>query len=181
MLRPGRFASPAPARTSTSKLSSPKVTSKRRRICYAGTQSIPATGLSPARHAALWAANEGHEEWKLAQAHICNRASTKAKRPYPADSANRTQMWTALKDNDRVDIDVKLAVFERHYASPSECFASAYQRSGGRVNKEKGPDILPCTSFLPYRGGTGLGPCLPQVLTRQTRDLSALAPLRSLF
>ena len=61
MLRPGKFASPAPARTSTSKLSSPKVTSKRRRIYYAGIQSIPATGLSPVRHAALWAANEEHE------------------------------------------------------------------------------------------------------------------------
>jgi len=28
---------------------------------YAGKQPIPATGLSPARHAALWAANEAHE------------------------------------------------------------------------------------------------------------------------
>lgn len=28
---------------------------------YAGKQSIPAAGLSPARHAALWAANEEHE------------------------------------------------------------------------------------------------------------------------
>jgi len=28
---------------------------------YAGKQPIPATGLSPARHAALWAANEEHE------------------------------------------------------------------------------------------------------------------------
>ena len=64
MLRPGKFASPAPARTSTSKLSSPKVTSKRRRIYYAGIQSIPATGLAPARHAALWAASEEHERAK---------------------------------------------------------------------------------------------------------------------
>jgi len=63
MLRPGRFAGPAPARTFTSKLSSPKVTSRKRRIYYAGIQSIPAAGLTPARHAALWAANEGHEEW----------------------------------------------------------------------------------------------------------------------
>ena len=29
---------------------------------YAGIQSIPATGLTPARHAAVWAANEGHGE-----------------------------------------------------------------------------------------------------------------------
>jgi hypothetical protein len=29
---------------------------------YAGKQPIPAAGLTPARHAALWAANEGHEE-----------------------------------------------------------------------------------------------------------------------
>jgi len=43
----------------------PKVTSKRRWICYAGIhyasrQSIPTPGLPPARHAALWAADEGH-------------------------------------------------------------------------------------------------------------------------
>ena len=56
-----KVAGPAPARTLTSKLSSPKVTSKRRRIYYAGIQSIPATGLTPARHVALWAANEEHE------------------------------------------------------------------------------------------------------------------------
>ena len=29
---------------------------------YTGKQLIPATGLSPARHAALWAANEEHED-----------------------------------------------------------------------------------------------------------------------
>ena len=29
---------------------------------YAGKQPIPAAGLTPARHAALWAANEGHED-----------------------------------------------------------------------------------------------------------------------
>jgi len=57
MLRPGRFAGPAPARTFTSKLSSPTVTSKRCWIYYAGIQSIPAAGLTPARYAALWAAS----------------------------------------------------------------------------------------------------------------------------
>ena len=30
---------------------------------YAGKQPIPAVGLTPTRHAALWAANEEHEEW----------------------------------------------------------------------------------------------------------------------
>ena len=43
----------------------PKVTSKRRWICYAGIHyasrpSIPTPGLPPDRHAALWAADEGH-------------------------------------------------------------------------------------------------------------------------
>jgi hypothetical protein len=32
------------------------VTSLRRRVCYAGSQPIPAAGLAPATHAALWAA-----------------------------------------------------------------------------------------------------------------------------
>jgi hypothetical protein len=52
-----RIASPSPARTSTFELSPPESPQRSVEYNYAGTQSIPATGLPPARHAALWAAN----------------------------------------------------------------------------------------------------------------------------
>ena len=54
-----RFASPTPARTFTFELSPPESPRRGVEYDYAGKQSIPVTGLSPARNAALWAANQG--------------------------------------------------------------------------------------------------------------------------
>ena len=53
-----RFASPSPARTSTFELSPPESPQRSVEYDYAGLQPIPATGLSPARNASLWAANK---------------------------------------------------------------------------------------------------------------------------
>jgi hypothetical protein len=55
------MASPSPTRTSTTELS--PVGSPRSDVSYdyTGKQSTPATGLTPARQAAVWAANESHE------------------------------------------------------------------------------------------------------------------------
>jgi len=50
-------ASPSPARTFTAELSSNESPHLDVDYNYAGKQSIPATGLSPARYEALWAAN----------------------------------------------------------------------------------------------------------------------------
>ena len=52
-----RMVRPSPERTFTLELSPPKSPRRGVEYRYAGKQSIPATGLSPARHAALWAAN----------------------------------------------------------------------------------------------------------------------------
>ena len=54
-------ASPAPARTFTFELSPPESPQRDVEYNYAGRQPVPAAGLPPARHAALWAANEAHE------------------------------------------------------------------------------------------------------------------------
>jgi len=53
-----RFARPSPARAFTSKLSSPESPQRDVEYDYMGTQSIPMAGLTPARHAALWAADK---------------------------------------------------------------------------------------------------------------------------
>ena len=58
------IASPAPARTFTFELSPPESPQRDVEYHYTGRQPAPAAGLSPARHAALWAANKGHEEHK---------------------------------------------------------------------------------------------------------------------
>ena len=50
--------SPSPARTFTAELSPNESPQLDVDYNYAGKQSIPATGLSPVRYAALWAANE---------------------------------------------------------------------------------------------------------------------------
>ena len=55
-------ASPAPARTFTFELSPRESPQRGVEYDYAGRQPAPAAGLPPARHAALWAANEDHEE-----------------------------------------------------------------------------------------------------------------------
>jgi len=52
-----RIARPTPERTFTLELSPPKSPRRGVEYDYAGKQSIPAAGLSPARHAALWAAH----------------------------------------------------------------------------------------------------------------------------
>ena len=52
-----RLARPSPTRTFTFELSPPKSPSRGVEYNYMGTQSIPMTGLQPARHTALWAAN----------------------------------------------------------------------------------------------------------------------------
>jgi len=62
MLRPGRIAGPSPTRTVTPELSlagSPRTSVGYH---YAGKQPIPAAGLAPARHAALWAACKARKE-----------------------------------------------------------------------------------------------------------------------
>ena len=51
------FAGPSSARTFTFELSPPESPHQGVEYNYAGNQPIPAAGLSPARHAALWAAN----------------------------------------------------------------------------------------------------------------------------
>ena len=51
------FAGPSSARTFTFQLSPPESPHRGVEYNYAGTQPIPAAGLSPARHAALWAAS----------------------------------------------------------------------------------------------------------------------------
>jgi len=56
-----RVARPSPTRTFTFELSSQESPPRNVEYNYTGTQSIPVTGLSPARHTALWAANKGHE------------------------------------------------------------------------------------------------------------------------
>jgi hypothetical protein len=58
---PAWVASPSPTRTFPFELSSSKSPSHDVEYGYAGTQSIPAVGLSPTGQAALWAANELHE------------------------------------------------------------------------------------------------------------------------
>ena len=54
-----RIACPSPERACTPELSPPKSPRRGVEYNYAGKQSTPAAGLSPARHAALRAANEG--------------------------------------------------------------------------------------------------------------------------
>jgi len=64
MLRPGRIAGPSPTRTVTPELSlagSPRTSVGYH---YAGKQPIPAAGLAPARHAALWAACKARKDRK---------------------------------------------------------------------------------------------------------------------
>lgn len=56
-----RVARRSPAAAFTIKLSPCKSPFHDVDYDYAGIRSIPATGLSPARHAALWAANETRE------------------------------------------------------------------------------------------------------------------------
>jgi hypothetical protein len=51
-----RFARPSPTRAFTFELSPSKSPSEGVEYHYTGRQSIPVTGLSPARHTALWAA-----------------------------------------------------------------------------------------------------------------------------
>ncbi len=51
------FAGPSSARTFTFELSPPESPHRGVEYNYAGNQPIPAAGLSPARHAALWAAS----------------------------------------------------------------------------------------------------------------------------
>jgi len=60
-----RIARPSPARAFTFELSPPESPQGDVEYNYTGTQSIPATGLSPARYAALWAAHEKHEDKKI--------------------------------------------------------------------------------------------------------------------
>src|SRR5439155_26862001 len=55
------IAGPAPARTFTFELSPPELPQQDVEYDYAGRQPVPAAGLPPAGHAALWAANETHE------------------------------------------------------------------------------------------------------------------------
>ena len=55
-------ASPSPARTFTAELSPNESPQLDVDYNYAGKQSIPATGLSPVRYAALWAADGYAEE-----------------------------------------------------------------------------------------------------------------------
>ena len=57
-----RVARPSPTRTFTFELSFHESPHWNVEYNYAGKQPIPAAGLSPAGHTALWAANEGHEE-----------------------------------------------------------------------------------------------------------------------
>jgi hypothetical protein len=56
MLRPGQLLALHRHRTFTFELSSPESPPGDVEYNYAGKQSIPAAGLAPAGHAALWAA-----------------------------------------------------------------------------------------------------------------------------
>ena len=56
-----KIASPSPTRTFTPELSPARSPSSDVGYDYMGTQPTPMAGLTPARHAAPWAANEGHE------------------------------------------------------------------------------------------------------------------------
>jgi len=58
-------ASPSSARTFTFELSPPESPLGGVEYNYAGNQPIPAAGLSPARHAALWAADQVHKMLKF--------------------------------------------------------------------------------------------------------------------
>ena len=59
------IASPSSARTFTFELSPPESPLGGVEYNYAGNQPIPAAGLSPARHAALWAADQVHKMIKF--------------------------------------------------------------------------------------------------------------------
>ena len=54
------IACPSPARAFTFKLAPLESPQRGVEYNYTGKQSIPVTGLSPVRYAALWAANRGH-------------------------------------------------------------------------------------------------------------------------
>ena len=56
------IARPSPARTFTFELSPPGSPQNGVEYNYTGKQSIPVTGLTPARYAALWAANQDTKE-----------------------------------------------------------------------------------------------------------------------
>ncbi len=58
------MASPSSARSFTFELSPPESPLGGVEYNYAGNQPIPAAGLSPARHAALWAASKVRKEYK---------------------------------------------------------------------------------------------------------------------
>lgn len=53
-----RLACPTPTRAFTFELAPPESPTESVEYNYTGKQSTPVTGLSPARHTALWAANE---------------------------------------------------------------------------------------------------------------------------
>ena len=61
MLPARNVAGPSPARTFTAELSPNESPQLDVDYNHAGKQSIPATGLSPVRYAALWAASERSE------------------------------------------------------------------------------------------------------------------------
>ena len=62
MLRPDRIAGPSPTRTVTPELAPAGSPRSSVGYHYAGKQPIPAAGLAPARHAALWAACRARRE-----------------------------------------------------------------------------------------------------------------------
>jgi hypothetical protein len=74
-----RLARPSPTRTFTLELSPPESPPKDVEYDYAGSQPIPAAGLAPATHAALWAASRASQrirEWNQTVLGVVNSASS---------------------------------------------------------------------------------------------------------